>query len=119
MEPATTPGTLIESWSRLSSAETEAIESGNWPHLGTLHKAKAALRKRLDAFADDAVRSDSRWAPRLAEVLEQERTNLALLERRRTAAEEERITIERTRWNLRRQMGSFGSRSGTSWQQYS
>jgi len=114
-----TPRTILESWARLSAAETEAIEDGNWVHLVTLHQAKAALRKRLDACEDVAARSDPGLASQVAEVLERERTNLALVAGRRMAAEAESASVERARWNLRRQMGSFGHRPTTSWQQYS
>ncbi|MGE3313199.1 MAG: hypothetical protein AB7O66_24805 [Limisphaerales bacterium] len=117
--PSPTPGQILEAWTRLSSAETEAIEANDWAHLGTLQEAKSALRQRLDAVPEEALRSNSACATRLAEILERERTNLALLERRRADAARKRDTLERTRWNLRRQMGSFGSRSETSWQQYS
>jgi hypothetical protein len=114
-----TPRAILESWARLSAAETEAIETANWVHLGTLHRAKAALRQRLDALDDGKHVSDPELATQVAELLERERSNLALVVLRRTAAEAERAVVERARWNLRRQMGSFGHRPATSWQQYS
>ena len=114
-----TPQAILESWARLSAAETEAIESGNWVHLGTLHRAKAALRQRLDAMDDGWEASDPELAVQVAELLERERANLALVVLQRTSAEAERAVVERARWNLRRQMGSFGHRPAMSWQQYS
>ncbi len=117
--PTPTPRAILESWARLSTAETEAIESGNWVHLVTLHRAKAALRERLDAVGDRLDVSDPELATQVAELLERERANLALVVLRRSSAEAERASVERARWNLRRQMGSFGHRPATSWQQYS
>lgn len=110
---------ILDSWARLSSAEAEAIEDGNWAHLDTLHRAKEALRQRLEREAGAPDASDPEWRSQLAEVLERERQNLSLLARRRAAAEQERASVEQARWNLRRQQGSFGHRSATSWQQYS
>ncbi len=113
------PGTLLESWERLSLAETEAIEARNWGHLATLQDAKAALRQQLEHVDFGVSSSHPEWASRVVELLEQERANLALVMRCQAAAAEERATMERARWNLRRQMGSFGHRAPTFWQQYS
>lgn len=112
---------ILDSWRRLSSAETEAIDAGDWGHLVTLQDAKRALQGRLTGRGEAASAPplDPALAPDVAELVALERANLALLGRRQAAADLERADAERARRNLRRQQELFGARTSNSWQQYS
>ncbi len=119
----------LEAWARLTAAESEAIEAGDWAHLVDLQQVKQRLRATAvpevgDGGADGgAVARGNAMDPSVtalvAAVVAQERANLALLERRREGLEAERVSAEKARWNLRRQMGSFAGGRGVTWQQYS
>lgn len=119
----------LEAWARLTAAESEAIEAGDWAHLVDLQLVKQRLRTTAVAGGGEGgeggapvVRGnpmDPSVTALVAAVVAQERANLALLERRRAGLEAERVSVEKARWNLRRQMGSFAGGRGVTWQQYS
>ena len=110
---------VLEAWQRLPSAETEAIEAGDWIHLATLQRAKGSLGQRLQALSAEGDRRDPGIASRVAALMAHERANLDLIQRRRARAETDQAVVEQSRWNLRRQMGSFGKRRTPTWNQYS
>ncbi|MBL9128047.1 MAG: hypothetical protein JNL97_10390 [Verrucomicrobiales bacterium] len=112
---------VLEAWERLTASETEAIEACDWAHLATLQRAKTALRRRLDAEPRPTPASaiDPSIASRVAALVAHERANLLLVERRRVRAEQDEALVQQSRWNLRRQMHSFGKRRTATWHQYS
>jgi len=112
---------ILEAWRRLSSAETEAMEAGDWVHLARVQDAKATLQDRLSRseYVPDRNDNDPGLGSLMSEILERERSNLRLLDRRKDEAKVEQAAVECSRRNLRRQQKLFVGRTATSWQCYS
>jgi len=110
---------LLQSWERLSSAETEAIQSGNWRHLATVHAAIKHLLDRLESVLDGGTRLTPDSQSIIQEIAAREHANLALIGVRQHDLLSEQAALERSRWNLRRQQHSFVLPASGNWQRYS
>jgi hypothetical protein len=53
------PLPCLQEWQRLTSAETLAIEAGNWDELAQLHKTKGELKLQMEPL--DFSHTDSHW----------------------------------------------------------
>ena len=110
---------LLQSWERLSSAETEAIQCGNWRHLATVHAAIKHLLDRLESVLEGGTRLSPDSQSIVQEISARERANLALIDVRQRDILSEQAALERSRWNLRRQQHSFVHPATGNWQRYS
>lgn len=119
MSTSQPPHALLESWERLSAAESEAIQSGNWGHLATLQTAIRHLLDRLESALEGGTRLDPHSLAIVHEISARERANLALVDARQREVASERSSLDRARWNLRRQHHSFVTPNSGNWQRYS
>lgn len=119
MSPSHNPHALLQSWERLSSAQTEAIQSGNWGHLATVQTAIRHLLDRLESALEGGTRLDPDSLAIVQEISARERANLALVDARQREVANERSALDRSRWNLRRQQHSFVTPNSSNWQRYS
>jgi hypothetical protein len=121
MNPAQEFSALLDQWRQLSEEEGTAISSGAWTHVEHFQSAKTRLQPRITEVTQriDASIHEKLFRPMLDELMQLERRNNSLLEQKRSAAQEQERSLDRTQRNLRQIHKSYTPKVRTHWHSYS
>ena len=121
---------LYEQWRRLSLAEGDAIQRGDWLDVRRCQNTKQALQERI-VMATDALRAEQSGlagSPKETEsairtvvsrLMEIEGQNSQRLADQRARGEAEQSGAERATQNLRQVNRAYGLPRASGWQNYS
>lgn len=112
---------LFRQWRLLTEQEGKAIAAGAWLQVDGFQSAKARLQPRITEISQrlDPSVHEARFRPVVDELMEMERQNGALLQRKHAAAEDQQQSLDRTQRNLRHIQKSYLPPARTHWQSYS
>jgi hypothetical protein len=112
---------LYQQWRTLTEDEGEAIEIGDWPSVEQYQTAKTRLQPRIVELSHRLgnVTHEQRFRGIIEELMQLERRNGALLQRRRQAADEQMGEMDRASRHLRQIHKSYVPPARTHWQSYS
>jgi hypothetical protein len=121
MTPPDELAALYEQWRNLTGDEGDAIAAGDWTGVEQFQAAKARLQPRIAEISRrlDSVTHERRFRSLVEELMQLERRNISLLQRRRQAAEVQRQELDRTSRHLRQLHKSYVPPARTHWQSYS
>jgi hypothetical protein len=117
-------------WRRLADAEAQAIRQGNWTAVSDCQIALQELQPRINQFNEEArqewLRQGGREAAEekefrriIAEVIEVERQNQALLQDRAESVQSQFRQLEQTGHTLRQVQRSYSPARPPSWTSFS
>ena len=112
---------IFRQWRLLTEQEARAINTGAWNEVDGFQSAKVRLQPRISELSQrlDPGVYEARFRPLVEELMQLERQNSALLQRQRTATEEQQQSLDRTRRNLRHIQKSYLPPARMHWQSYS
>lgn len=121
MTPADELSGLYQQWRSLTDDERGAIQAGDWKGVENYQAAKAQLKTRITELSQrlDAITYKGRFGRIVEELMELERHNSALVQRRRQAAEAQMQELDRASRHLRQLHKFYAPPSRTHWQSYS
>ena len=121
MTPAAELSALYQQWRSLSEDEGEAIEAGAWASVDQFQTAKARLQPRIVEVSQrlDAATHERQFRKEVEELMQLERRNSALLQRRRQTADEQMRELDKAGRHLRQLHKSYVPPARTHWQSYS
>jgi hypothetical protein len=121
--------TLYREWHALTEMESEAIAAAAWHRVADLQGAKTRLQPAiLKASAElqpaaTARPQDTAWRESLnrmlADLVDLEQHNQALLDRQLAAAQQQRLTLDLSAQNLHRLHRSYAAPTRGVWERYS
>jgi hypothetical protein len=113
MDPRQRIASLLKEWLRMTHAESQAIQAGDWPLLRKIQAAKSELKLPLGQAVEQWRAQDPAQAaadPFRAEVtrlLALETQNGNVLAARQQKTREKKKLLEQALFNLRRVRGSY------------
>lgn len=112
---------LYRQWRSLTEEEGDAISAGAWSQVEGFQSAKARLQPRITELSQrvDALTHETRFRPVVEELMQLERRNGAMLQKKRAAAQEQEQVLDRTHRNLRQIQKSYLPPARMHWQSYS
>lgn len=121
---------LYEQWRRLSLAEGDAIQQGDWLEVRRCQNAKQTLQERIVAATDalrtdplgraaDAGETESAIRTVVSRLMELESLNSRRLADQRARGEAEQSGAERATQSLRQVSRAYGLPRASGWQNYS
>lgn len=112
---------LYQQWRCLTEDEGEAIEAGAWVSVEQFQAAKARLQPRIVELSQrlDAGTHERQFRALIEELMQLERSNSALLQRRRQAADEQMRELDKASRHLRQLHKSYVPPARPHWQSYS
>jgi hypothetical protein len=121
MNPAQEFPALLDQWRQLSEEEGNAISSGAWTQVEHFQSAKARLQPRITEVTQRIEPGvfQAQFRPLLDELMQLERRNSSLLEQKRSVAQEQERSLDRTQRNLRQIQKSYTPKVRTHWHSYS
>ncbi len=121
MSPADELSALYQQWRSLTEDEGEAIEGGMWANVEQFQTAKARLQTRITEVSQrlDASVHERKFRLIVEELIQLERHNNCLLQRRRQAADEQMRELDKASRHLRQLHKSYVPPAQTHWQSYS
>jgi predicted nucleic acid-binding Zn-ribbon protein len=121
MSPADELSALYQQWRSLSEDEGEAIEAGVWASVEQFQGAKARLQPRIVEISQrlDVATHERQFRKVVEELMQLERRNNGMLQRRRQAADEQMRELDKTGRHLRQLHKSYVPPARTHWQSYS
>lgn len=121
---------LYEQWRRLSLAEGDAIQRGDWSEVRRCQNAKQTLQERI-VLATDALKveqvglhtnpeeTESAIRTVVSRLMELEGQNSRQLAEQRSRGEAEQANTERATKSLRQVNRAYGQPHASGWQNYS
>ncbi|PAW81634.1 MAG: hypothetical protein B9S33_16280 [Pedosphaera sp. Tous-C6FEB] len=121
---------LYEQWRRLSLAEGDGIQRGDWAEVRRCQNAKQTLQERI-VLAIDALKAEQVGLPAepgetesairtvVSRLMELEGHNSRLLAEQRARSEAEQAGATRATQNLRQLNRAYGQSHASGWQNYS
>jgi len=121
MNPADELSALYQQWRSLSEDECDAIEAGARSSVEQFQAAKSRLQPRIVELSQrlDAGTHERLFRKEVEELMQLERRNGVLLQRRRRAADEQMRELDKTGRHLRQLHKSYVPPARTHWQSYS
>jgi len=121
---------LLAQWKKLTLAETELIQSGDWSALEQLQAKKTSLKQTIEKIETEFSKSQvipeekknqerKRLKQLATELLALEKQNEAILAERITEADRELKHSNKTIQSLRHVQKAYGSGKSFFWQAYS
>lgn len=121
---------LYEQWRRLSLAESEGIQRGDWAEVTRCQNAKHALQERIVAATDalkeeqtglhcDRRETESAIRTVVSRLMELESQNSRQLAQQRARADAEQAGADKATQSLRQVNRAYGQPRQTGWQNYS
>ncbi len=112
---------LFQQWRRLTEEEGGAIAAGSWSQVEQYQSAKARLQPRISEISQrlDSQAHDRHFRSVVDELMQLERQNAELIQQKRSVAEEQEHTLDRSQRNLRQIHKSYIPPARTHWQSYS
>jgi hypothetical protein len=113
MEPRQRIAAILKQWLEMTHAESQAIESGNWPALRSVQSAKAELRLPLGHAVEQwraenpADAAANPFRAEVTQLLTLETQNSNMLVARKHRAHEKKRLLEQALFNLRRVRSSY------------
>jgi hypothetical protein len=121
---------LFARWRRLSVAEAQAIQAGDWPHLEELHGKKQVLQPEISLVGDhleaelakqgplgEAVQK--RFRDLAAQLVVLERENDSALAAQQQRVEQQQAELAQTSRNLRQVHAAYAPGGRPGWHSYS
>jgi hypothetical protein len=117
---------LYQIWSKLTNAETDAIQQEDWPRLANIQNEKTLLQEKIGQ-AEQAPGGSDRSAPFWREqlrptievLLRQEQFNQEQLRRKRAEVQHQKALAQSAGRSLRRIHGAYVPLRVGGWQSYS
>ena len=117
---------LYQTWSKLTNAETDAIQQEDWPRLADIQNKKTLLQEKIgqaEQAPGGSDRSTPFWReqlrPTVEVLLRQEQFNQEQLRRKRAEAQHQKAQAEAVGRSLRRIHGAYVPWRSAGWQSYS
>ena len=112
---------LYEQWRGLTEDEGDAIEVGAWTNVDHFQAAKARLQPRIVELSQrlDFSTHERRLRPIVEALMQLERQNSELLQRRRQATDQQMRELDKASRHLRQLHKSYVPPARTHWQSYS
>jgi hypothetical protein len=113
MDPRQRIASLLKEWLRLTLAESQAIQAGDWPLLRSIQAAKSELKLPLGQTVeqwraqDPAQAAANPFRVEVTRLLALETQNGNVLAARQQKAREKKKLLEQALFNLRRVRGSY------------
>ncbi len=113
MDPRQRINALLKQWLEMTHAESQAIQSGDWPALRNIQSAKADLRPPLGRAVEQwraenpAEAAANPFRAEVTQLLALETQNANLLAARKHRARQKKRLLEQALFNLRRVHSSY------------
>jgi flagellar biosynthesis/type III secretory pathway chaperone len=113
MDPRQRIAAILKQWLEMTHAESQAIQSGDWPALRRVQAAKAELRLPLGQAVEQwraenpAQAAAQPFRDEVTQLLALETQNGSLLAARKHRAHEKKRLLEQALFNLRRVRSTY------------